>query len=293
MLEKVRKMIVGSVLTLGLLLPFSVYASTLDVPTPINVVFSDQALAGAIADELGMLVTDEITQIDLDAIIDFHANNATISNLEGMQYLRNLEELFLNNNSIMDLTPIGNLEHLWHLSMPGNMIIDLSPLSNSYSLVSVWLVNNNIVDISPFANLTNLETLGIAENFIVDISSLADLTNLMSLHIASNRIEDISVLRYLTSVRSLDISHNYICDVTPAEEMLELFDMFWVRNFGQTCQEETITTEPPVTTTPTPPSNNVTYNPQTSVPNIATNTAVAVGSLFALLFINRKKKTVA
>ena len=121
--------------------------------------FPDENLAHRVAQAFNRQVTDEASPEELN---DFQgaiwAEDQNISNLEGMQHLRNLTGLQLSNNHIRDVEVLSDLKNL--------LVLDLS--------------NNHISDVQPFRHLTSLLIFNLSSNHISDLSSLGTLQTLVS-----------------------------------------------------------------------------------------------------------------
>lgn len=115
-------------------------------------------------------------------------------NLDGLQFLTNLEGLGLTG---------GNYK-------------DISPLENLTKLKSLFIVrNSNLTDISKLAKLTNLENLQIFRNSIKDISSLRNMSKLKYFVADVNKIEDISALENKPDLKIVALEDNKIKDFSP------------------------------------------------------------------------------
>ncbi|RKD32245.1 leucine-rich repeat domain-containing protein [Thermohalobacter berrensis] len=164
----------------------------------------------------------EITESDLEGITNFGADIRDIYDIEGIQYMENLETLNLSFNQISDLEPLEDLENLKLLYLHGNKIENIEPLSKLKNLEILSLDWNQIEDIEPLENLTNLKDLSISDNKIEDITPLKKLVNLKKLRISSNKIKDISPLSYLTNLEDLVIYRNQIEDISPLSKLTNL-----------------------------------------------------------------------
>ena len=229
------------VLSLALLLSFLAIplgaSANISTPTPINQIFIDANLAQAVAEELGVNVTDTVTQADLDTVTFLEAWDMNISSLEGIENLTNLTTFLTDNNNISDLTPLAGLTDLWWISLSGNNISDLTPLAGHTNLAWLYLWGNNISDISPIADLTNLTELDLGQNDMSDISLLSNLTGLTHLYLAVNNITDISVLEDLSDLQTLLLSSNNISDLTPLASLTNLTWLdLWDNNINDITQ---------------------------------------------------------
>lgn len=115
-------------------------------------------------------------------------------NLDGLQFLTNVESLAFSHGSYKDLSPLENLT----------------------KLKSLFIVRNpNITDISKLSKLTNLENLQIFRNSIKDISSLVNMPRLKYFVADYNSIEDISALENKPNLKIVVLEGNKIKDFSP------------------------------------------------------------------------------
>ncbi|HBC0571454.1 TPA: InlB B-repeat-containing protein [Listeria monocytogenes] len=222
-----------------------VQAENLTQPTAINEIFPDPALADAMRNLLGKAsVTDIVSQNELDQQTGINAPYKGIKNLEGVQYLNNISNLFVYFNEITDISVISHLSNLKYVYLDENHINDFSPLSNLTNLTELSLGSTQISDISVLSNLTNLTELSLSNNQLnnldalsglqnlkllnleetqtSDISALSDLTNLDNLYLGYNRISDISTLSGLKNLENLYLEHNQIRDISPLSSLTKL-----------------------------------------------------------------------
>ena len=179
-----------------------------DIPTPITI------------DEMA-----DLTRLD--------ARNANITDLTGLEFAINLEELnlgaewvegegWVHSNSASDLSPLAGLTNLKRLDLRGNNISNISPLAGLTNLIWLDLWSNRISDLSPVAGLTNLTELRLGGNSVSNLSSLSGLTNLATLLLQSNKISDLSPLVGLTNLTRLGVASNNISDLSPLAGLTNL-----------------------------------------------------------------------
>ncbi len=137
-----------------------------------------------------------------------------ISDLSPLSGLTNLKELILHKNQISDIGPLSGLASLERLDLSWNQIGDLSALSGLTHLRDLLLMSNQISDLSPLSGLHNLQELWLRENQITDISALSGLSDLRRLRLGYNRISDVSTLSGLTNLESLSLESNQISDIS-------------------------------------------------------------------------------
>lgn len=150
-----------------------------------------------------------------------------ISDLTGLEYAINLEELVLERNEITDLTPISELPKLKKLNVNRNELVDISPLSKMKNLEWLDIYNNKIENIKPLSNLTNLKFLDMhyvnRQKKEIDIKPLANLTNLYYLSVESNLIHNIDCLKPVIesgNLKTILLRVNYITDFSLLKSML-------------------------------------------------------------------------
>ena len=113
-------------------------------------------------------------------------------NLDGLQFLTNVESIGFSGGSYKDVSPLENLT----------------------KLKSLFIVRNpNLTDISKFSKLTNLENLQIFRNSIKDISAVKNMSRLkyfVADH--NNNIDDISALENKPNLKIVVLEGNKIKD---------------------------------------------------------------------------------
>ena len=137
-----------------------------------------------------------LSSSDLEKVIVLIASGRNISNLTGLEYCVNLQELYLSGNHIRDISPLAGISKLEWLYLDHNNISDISALDGLINLKKLVLYANNISDISALAGLVNLQVLYLGANNISDISVLVGLTKLETLVLKDNNITDFSPLPF-------------------------------------------------------------------------------------------------
>ena len=148
------------------------------------------------------LETQTIRPDVMAALKTLKATDRNISDLTGLEFAINLEELWISENPVSDLSPLAGCTNLAHLFSWHTQISDVSPLRRLTRLTRLELHYNRISDISPLAALTDLTRLNLRNNEISDISPLAGLTSLTWLAIYNNEISDFSALEGLKNLRN-------------------------------------------------------------------------------------------
>ena len=191
------------------------------LPPPEIISIPDPNLAAAIRGTLN-LSGNNITQLDMSALVGLIANNKNITNLTGLEHAKYLRHLDLGWNQITDITPLKKLQNLVDLQLIENQITVITPLEKLQNLVEVKLIGNEISDITPITKLPRLRLLHLAGNNISDISQLAGMTHLREISIADNQISDIKPLSGLTQLYILGLARNPISDITPIAGLTNL-----------------------------------------------------------------------
>ncbi|MCB2314152.1 leucine-rich repeat domain-containing protein [Clostridium tagluense] len=147
-----------------------------------------------------------------------------ITDLNGIEYFKNLETVSLARNDITNISPLSKLSKLKHLDLSSNLeLADISPLSKLLNLEYLDISSiKKLTNISPLSKLTKLEYLDAIGNKIKDVSPLSALPNIKTLKLSINEIEDISSLNKLSSLTNLHLGANKIKDVKPLSNMTHL-----------------------------------------------------------------------
>ncbi len=118
-----------------------------------------------------------ITELDLSA-------TNLITDLEGLQYFKDLEILCCCAGYINDISALSELTNLKELDLSLNRISDLSPLSNLKRLKKLNLYNNCVSDLSPLSNLISLRHLELGKNVRITDASLEPLSKFHGLKVS-------------------------------------------------------------------------------------------------------------
>lgn len=189
----------------------------------------DPQLQSAIRGALN-IPTGDITQSDMLNLTVLPAISLGISDLSGLEFAKNLQQLSLYDNHISNLTPIAGLTGLTDLYLGKNQISDLSPLSSLTQLTTLLIENNQVVDLSPLENLKQLSFLDLSGNQVSNVSPVGALPQLFALFLQSNQITTISSLSGLSSIGILDISDNHVSDLEPLKNRVSLQMLMADRN---------------------------------------------------------------
>ena len=202
MLKKISTMI--SIFSLLLIFSFSIQAS--DV-----IQFPDSDLKVALLRQLGKSPNDEISIAEAEnAPQTLDLSQAGISNLEGIQYFKNVTFLKLHENNIQDLTPLSNLTKLKILLLNDNVIEDIAPLANLKNVTLLNLNNNQVTNLQMLKNIPHMHYLYISHNKVNDITPLDHFKELDFFDYSFNQISDISSINNLTELHYGDINSQAI-----------------------------------------------------------------------------------
>ena len=231
-------------------LPLEVISATTPNTAAVNI--PDANLRAKIETALGKTSGDPISAAEMATLTSLAAQDASISDLTGLETATNLTELQLWDNNIADIAAVAGLTKLTKLYLWGNTITDLSHVAaltnltdlrlgeNSIANVSavaaltqlthLHLNENSVSDISAVAALTNLTELRIGDNTISSIAAVANLTNLVWLDAPNNSISDMAVVANLTNLNSLDLSGNSISDLSAVAGLTNLLELYLAEN---------------------------------------------------------------
>ncbi|WP_404459812.1 leucine-rich repeat domain-containing protein [Sutcliffiella horikoshii] len=135
------------------------------------------------------ITNENIYVSDMERLTYFSASGSNITDITGLEYAVNLQELSIYNNNITDISPLENLTNLTYLDIEINNIQDITPLAKLTQLETLWLSANPVADISTLSNLVNLRTLYLHDTSITSINVLSDLQQLT--YVSLNRTPEL------------------------------------------------------------------------------------------------------
>ncbi|MCL2070802.1 MAG: leucine-rich repeat domain-containing protein [Oscillospiraceae bacterium] len=110
-------------------------------------------------------IRSETYSTDL-TVLDLSYKSLRSADIEQLQYMTNLTELWLFGNNIIDVSALSGLTNLTVLLLDDNRIDDVSPLGSMTKLETLDLWRNQISDITPLTGLTELKQLWLGQNQI-------------------------------------------------------------------------------------------------------------------------------
>ena len=201
-------------------LPLEVISATAPQVRVVNI--PDANLRTKVESALGKTSGDPISPAEMATLTSLTAQDASISNLTGLETATNLTTLKLGDNAVSDTSALAGLTNLTELQLWDNSISNISAVAELTNLTHLYIWGNAISDISALAGLTNLTQLKLSENTISNISILSRLTNLTELSLTKNAISDISALAGLTNLTELRIGNNAITNISAVAKLTNL-----------------------------------------------------------------------
>lgn len=145
-----------------------------------TIFFPDKNLENAIKKYLNINDEDyKITKEEAEKITDLDLQDSYITNIAGLEYFTNLEELNLMYNGISEINTIKNLVNLKGLWLDTNFIKEISSISNLYNLEVLNIANNEVSDISPIIKLNHLGEPFLNGNPIINYDILINYVDRM------------------------------------------------------------------------------------------------------------------
>ena len=154
-------------------LPLEVISSDATATATGTVTIPDPNLRAKIETALGKAPGAPISAAEMATLTSLSAQDASISNLTGLETATNLTTLKLGNNAITNISALSGLTNLTELQLWDNQITNLSSLAGLTNLIKLYLWGNNISDISHLSGLTSLTQLRLGENSISNISAVS------------------------------------------------------------------------------------------------------------------------
>lgn len=149
-------------------------------------------------------------------------SSSAINDITPLDGLTSLRHLTLWGTSVSDLNPIGKLKNLEGLNITRNPIMDLEPLAGMVSLEYLCLDSTPVSDLRPLQQLKSLEYLDLDRTRIVDLEPLADMMSLKSLRFDGTQVSDLNPIRRLESLEDLSMNRTGGVDLEPLAGMVLL-----------------------------------------------------------------------
>lgn len=172
----------------------------------------------------------------------------TITTLEPLSELSELQSLNISGTNVGDLTPLRNSNKLKVLKASNTRIDDLSPLKYDILLEELDVAHTDINNLNVLDILSKLEKLNISYtqvNTLDDVKKcpnmaylaiegcpintlqhLSNLNNIVSLNINNTTIRDLNPISHLTNLQSLKISQTPINNLNALQGMESLKELF-------------------------------------------------------------------
>ncbi len=200
----------------------------------------DKKLAECIARDSGIPLNSVIREGDAKKLKELKLLG--VSNLEGIQYCTNVENINFEGCKVRDITLLSKLPNLKNLIIAYNDVNpDLTPIKDLKRIESLRL--DNVQDFKPISELKTLKSLDVV-NMGSGVTNLEDLKSCVRLESLSLRelsknknFNDISALSSLTNLKHLDISFpcadNFdaqLIDLIPIKSLknLETLDVYGI-----------------------------------------------------------------
>jgi hypothetical protein len=125
------------------------------------------------------------------------ANTKTITTLEPLMELSDLNSLNITGTNINDLSPLRNSNKLKVLKAGNTRINDLSALKYDIMLEELDVSHTDINDISVLEILNRLEKLNVSYTMVNDLSEVENCPSLTHLFAEGSKINNIQVIKNL------------------------------------------------------------------------------------------------
>lgn len=172
----------------------------------------------------------------------------TITTLEPLSELSELQSLNITGTNVSDLTPLRNSNKLKVLKAANTRIDDISPLKYDILLEELDIARTDVSSLAVLEILNKLEKLNISYtqvntlemlkncpgltylsaegSKITTLQPLEGLNNIVSLNINGTTINDLNPITHLTTLQSLRISKTSVNDLTSLQDMQNLKELF-------------------------------------------------------------------
>lgn len=232
------------------------FAASFTGSQKMSAIFPDIAVRRAVNRALGKNINsdDSVTQTMLNNIsgtpptvyIDptEQASFGIASNLQGIQYLNNIEKISFQNANISSLAPLAeaNMPKLKQVYLKDNPLTQqaLNDFGKgTFPVLEELYVEENkatgFTDLSPLVKFTTLKKLSLIKDNINDANMqyIAKLVNLNELWLNTNNIYNVDPLKTLTKLTTFQFSQNHITTLFPIGSLPIFINGGWIGT-GQT-----------------------------------------------------------
>lgn len=164
--------------------------------------------------------------------------NSQISDLEGLQYFKNITCMYIGGNDLINLKPLTKIQGLLLLNIADNsikgnefmnLLDNMGKIKNLQELVLDRNGLSSIDFVSSIGDVKKYSGISMVDNKISDISVLKNCTNLDTIILTDNRITDVTPIKGLEKLTNyIDLRDNCIIDYSPIkplfDKMYEDFD---------------------------------------------------------------------
>ena len=155
-------------------------------------------------------------------VLELNISYSTITSLEPIKNLINLEKLYCFGNKIESLKPIKDLINLEKLHCFCNQIESLKPIEDLINLEELYCFHNKIHSLEPTKNLIKLKKLSCNCNLVTSLEPTKNLINLEYLNCSSNQIRSLEPINNLINLKRLCCQRNRIESLEPINGLINL-----------------------------------------------------------------------
>ena len=167
---------------------------------------------------------------EIISLICESSNLNSITEIEGLSNLYNLEHLSLQRNHIKKIKLFPSLKKLKSLTLSYNFLEKMENLERLENLEELNLSNNRIVKIENLNSLIKLKKLSIDGNLITIIENLDSLRELEALNLSQNLISEMNNLGKLGKLKRINLSFNQIRKIADLKGLKELMWIYLTNN---------------------------------------------------------------
>lgn len=199
---------------------------------PVRVV--DRTLAGVIRTTLELSPNAQLTRGHIrrltSLVMDFTSQVTT--DLAGLEYAENLENLLIPFSPIMSLEPIRDSKKLKIVDVRGADVSSLEPLRGAGDLIALSVNSTRVSDLSPLADKNKIIELYISSTRCSDLSVLRNMPDLVILSMNNIPATSIEALGGLTKLVRLEMGQNKIADLSPLTKLTNLENLYAARGLA-------------------------------------------------------------
>lgn len=164
----------------------------------------------------------QFTKQEAERLDYLNIMNADIKTFQGIEYLKNIEILYIAASKIKTYEGIENLERLERLDIEGCGIKNLKQIEDMPHLKALKLNGNKLKNLNFLKKMVNVEDLEVTNNQLSNLKGIQNLKKLKYLEVSGNNLTSLKELRNQKLMLHLYAERNQLKNLKGIENLKNL-----------------------------------------------------------------------